>query len=174
MKYTIYKNWHYANRLLLLPKTHKGVTAVDYLATFNRNCLYLPDSTNNHWNKLGGFGYGYLDDANSVRVAWRASESNPDKLELAPYVHQAGEKIHPETGIEIDIEKGYRIMLFFAEPAAEAGIMVTDSTGKQIDILTLQEINLTPEPGWYNRPYFGGKPTAPHTLSINLDIIHAV
>lgn len=161
MKYFILKNNHYS-----LPPhgcIHFGTTKQKVKFRFSKNCIYPVDEKNDFTNKLFGWSYG-LHHKNSIRVGWRPAfdAEKSKRIDLFFYSYNNGTRkveyfhsvyvlVDNELTIEVFTEKN-RVVFSMSEFIKEEFPFV------------LPQFKY----GYFLYPYFGGNPTAPQNITINL------
>jgi len=178
-------------------RPHFGIREMTRIVTFDSSCHYdwkapRTKSVNpyggntelsdyDHWNKL--FGWSDFFGKNSIRVGWRPHYDNSEgqafvpeymvnpKVWLGAYLKEDGKRTtHPPEmslgywnyGEELDItiehitkSKSGPGVLFIIYGEHDNTSVFFKYTGKI-------------ECGWLMHPYFGGFPTAPHDMELNI------
>lgn len=160
---------------------HFGKKSAIIDVMFDESCLYYDNkgTNNGHWNKLFGWSNSLLPyyweegkewqtghHRNSVRIGWRVFAG---KIELAMYTYQNGKRIIRSLGF-VPHSKWLRISMFIREDEFGKRFVVVvngkDSAISSVNTMDLVDYNVSWGYGLY--PYFGGIPTAPHTMKVTI------
>jgi len=159
MQYTIqqgnHRSGYYFEPLL-------GKSSMQGQFTFHPNCLY--DVTNmSHLNKLAGFCNLYHHHQ-SVRLAWRPG-TDGYLIELWHYAYQGWRNKYRKLA-EVVPDRSYEFELRIKFGLTLAKVRGGGEPKKQ-KVIAGQTFE--PVFGYVLYPYFGGTPTAPHTMSLDLE-----
>jgi hypothetical protein len=122
-----------------------------FLFMFEPNCIYSENY--NHWNKLAGWEES--DGKHSVRIGWRCSEG---MLIVGYYIHSYGHIVSGELDT-LQPGKAYSGRVAFEENG-----YTVEVNGKRFRMDQAHK----PLVCWKCYPYFGGEPTAPHTMEFRI------
>lgn len=145
---------------------HTGIKALEGVASFGSSCWYDRKVIGGHINKLVGFTTDLLK-VNSIRIGWRPHTLD-GLIELYLYKHQGGSWIR-QPRLADDM-----IAIMPVNHVFSWSIWL-DSANKEVNVTCGTdsiESNYSGccGPGYYMGPYFGGVPTAPQTMIINLGV----
>lgn len=150
MRYKIKKGKHFANLTInrLFPFVGKTISGT---VKFSKECLVKGEISG--WNKLTGIG-APDNHADSGRLVWRAIGT---KIEIAGYVYYGGMRTEKVMG-RIDVETEYEYIVHLDSGRWYFSIdMLTFNMDGRLGLIKLRQY-----------PYFGGKSTAPVTMTITL------
>ena len=161
MRYIIKKGKHFAkwswNRLWPFAKIPK-----QFMVKFGDECWYDNSLVENPgYNKLCGFS-GLNIHYNSARVVWQPDFDSPGYIKLYGYVYDRGGNWKAEYIMTVKTEEAFNIFIGY-------------SNGKWVFIVTSYNGGKTIEMSGHKPiiklkayPYFGGKDTAYHDMTINI------
>lgn len=124
---------------------------------FTNSCLYSKNENDGeHINKLFGVTFGYVHTT-SARFGWNCRNG---KIQLFSYVYNKGIRNYTKVGV-VDINSKNNLRISFDYETKTCWFFINgylvDAT--QLDVPKHCVITR-------NKAYFGGKPTAPHTIKI--------
>ena len=126
---------------------------------FAPSCRYDIGQDQSDWNKLTGFTLGCA--SNSVRIGWRW---NGEHVELGAYIHENGKRVVTPFKVKCDLNVDIRI-----------GIVRLSDTeflfhvDEKDYLYTFKKKR--PYWGWMMHPYFGGNRSAPHDVTLYLNVL---
>lgn len=175
MEITIKKGNHLSNQLSLprfcLFSNGQIVTKVK----FTKSCRYDVGKEQKDWHKLMGASWGffplilsYMMHEDSSRFGWRYNPKT-DKIELSPYFYTKGKRHYAETlNIEpaiLNLEEEYEVII---TPFLKKVIYTVNNSEGRCIFRYVADQHVTTCYGWLAPVYFGGTPTAPHDIHINI------
>lgn len=133
---------------------------------FDPNCLYdLQNNDNFDINKLCGFSYGH-HHKHSMRIGWRISRRDSNKLELLTYSYNKHRDNLPFYNSLGDFKTDLPIKIMI-KPSYDKDVIIVSARQKDKVIRRIEHFNFPKfKLGYYLYPYFGGNQTAPHTMYI--------
>lgn len=153
--YVIKRGNHYANYIIPKCRIVKKRYSVTKTFILTRSCLYHFDDGDNSVNKLWGLTFGINPMKNSIRFGWNC-ENNDLTINIFMFKHVNGlmeyhqiANVLPDEKYEYTIEIDGFIAKFFINGEFKTS---TNIRPKGFVIL--------------NKPYFGGKKTAPQDMII--------
>jgi hypothetical protein len=134
---------------------------------FRSECWWAPprNQDDNDLNKLAGIGFGTNHHKNSVRLAWVPDFGNHGMINVYGYTYD-------------EKKEGQKLTMAFIKSVH----VLETNTGRiessdgvyflTVNDVTIQMNNLNSDPGLYFKlfPYFGGNNTAPHNMTIELEM----
>lgn len=163
-KFIIPQGWHYS--LPFYPRIHFGLKNNSFLSfdVVIENGLYEPD-TNNHTNKIFGLSFGYHLN-NSIRVGWNIKEG---RMKLMLYLHVNKEIRYYDL---LPFDEGQKLNVTIYRYSNALWIKVTTNGYSTLKMITdFDDTKTLDKWGYFLKPYFGGKPTAPDNIKILIDKI---
>jgi hypothetical protein len=130
----------------------------------NIDCWYDTVEFGSHTNKIGGISYLH-PHFNSVRLAYRPSRRF-GYFELFTYTYSNCE-VYEQPWIEISAETLYECHIHADSGRCRAYYRLWEYPKKLMAHKSVVGPTLS-LPGFYNTPYFGGNPVAPHQMNIFL------
>lgn len=164
----IHRRTHYARPLQLIKKLlgirHTTKRAMSAVVRFNSNCQYGVGKDQSDINKLFGFSLG-MHHKNSIRVGWRWLNGN---LELCSYIYENGVRLKEKVLCNCDFVREYKI---------DVHLVVVDGMYRVYfyvnGIMKHRQHLATKVKKYVSYPlslYFGGNCTAPHDMTIDMNI----
>lgn len=161
-KYTIKKGRHYSNHL---PRLTYDRRIIEAKVKFSSECWFpLREPDDYAVNKLLGWSFGY-HHKDSLRIGWRPS-GGEGYIDLFFYIYRYGQRYERYfTTVACDTE--YDLTLAIGSRGS-----ISASVGTSVVIMGGHYFleNDMPKLGYILFPYFGGKKTAPHNMSIELEL----
>jgi len=143
------------------------VRKIDLRFVFRKECWWAPARNTDDYdqNKLAGIGFGTNHHKNSVRLTWVPDFEKPGMIRVSGYTYD-----ERNTGPKFAISY---IKSVHVGETVTARIESRDGAY----FLTVQEVtvrmeNQQPDPSlcFWLFPYFGGNNTAPHDMTIELEM----
>lgn len=150
---------------------------IQAMVRFTPSCIYnlnSPDQAD--WNKLMGFFDGYTNNPRSVRWGWRWSIAN-NCIEIAPYVHHAGNIILPPSSqwIQVPINTWVELRIFIDRPNNKYIFRCKLNGNTTTHEVAVDNIATAYSSDcFWDLLYFGGSQAAPQNISVEYDEIQAV
>jgi len=160
MTYTIFKNWHYAFPFVFSMWRNK--IEWSWACKFSKECWN--DTDDNHTNKLCGLVFGVNNHYNSARIAWKSNPTNKEEIMLYGYIYDPSFQKHKLQYLTtVQVEKEFVVKIIQHKDKYEF-ICGRDKVCMDNDT---EDKNW----GFYARPYYGGNPSSPHKMKINVKLI---
>lgn len=147
------------------------INATEMLGSFrlHRNCWYPPNQADWHINKLWGWGTD-IWNANSNRIGWRP-DLEQHKFQLYAYMHLDGKWVRSSKlrfdslGVCSADE-----LVYWNIKINEAQDWRNNEVAYTCGITTVERhYPVDVSWGWRQHFYFGGKPTAPWTMTADIE-----
>jgi hypothetical protein len=160
--YTIQKGKHYCNNRFPVPFNNDILL---FTACFINGCWYDTSVHGTHINKLYGFSTDVLNKS-SIRVGWRPA-AQENVFELYSYIHYNGDYVrspHLKDDLigTVAIGQEVDIRIYFEPGIVYFAVNNKNSKGYFYPVSA-------PCLGWRMYPYFGGTPTAPQPMYIQIN-----
>jgi hypothetical protein len=153
--YEIKKGNHYANHIIPQCRIVKKAHSITKRFTITRSCLYHFDDNDNSVNKLWGLTFGINPLKNSVRFGWNC-EKNDGTITIYMFKHISGLMVYEKIATVLpDVKYKYEIKI----DDITARLYINDELKATCSINSSRFVIL-------NKPYFGGKKTAPQDMII--------
>jgi len=139
---------------------------VSAVVQFTPSCAYdLPGADQADTNKLYGLSFG-LHSCWSARWGWKSRGTDSDTIILVPYMHERGKIVRPQGRLDVPINEDV-----YTEIERNGKVITFRAYSSHGTIHSVHEMSGDPwHCGYMLHPYFGGSQTAPHDVSIFLDI----
>lgn len=148
---------------------HFGVEKISKDIIFHESCYYNSHIHGTHINKLFGLSFGHHHE-NSIRVGWRPNRNEIGKISIFAYTYSNGfvdqsYVTYVKVGLRFNIVMGlnYKMDEFSLKISNNTSITPKQTWAKQYDFSKCKM-----KCGYMLFPYFGGKPTAPYDMSIDM------
>lgn len=162
MKYTIFKNWHYA--FFLFGRLFGwGYNRKRYIITFkfSKECWWSPPRNQDDYdlNKLAGISFGaFAIHKNSVRLTWVPNFDKEGIIQLYGYIYDSSQKEHISKYLcEVRTETEYICILSMINGEYEFDML-------PIAYMTMENKTEDHKIQKKTYPYFGGNNRAPNTM----------
>lgn len=167
--YLIKQGNHYCNVSIFdrLFSIGYNVKKISFRFKFHKECWWTParNSDDNDLNKLYGISYGLNSDhVNSVRLAWKPDFNVSGKIDVYGYIYD-------------ELPNSQHLSQYIASVQTETDCTaVITNNGNKYDFVVnsanAEMPNTHTDSGFCFRlyPYFGGNNTAPHDMTIEIEV----
>jgi hypothetical protein len=167
--YLIKKGNHYASMSFFekIGAIGWNIRTLSVKFVFRKECWWAPprNQDDHDLNKLAGIGFGTNHHQNSVRLAWVPDFENEGMIQVYGYTYD-------------EKTEGQKLTMTFIKSVR----VLETNTGKiesrdgvyyiTVNDVTIRMDNVNPDPNLCFRlfPYFGGNNTAPHDMTVELEM----